>query len=236
MFKKTGHNRVFQDLVTQIEKAILSGKLKPGDKLPAQRDLIEKFQTSRASLREALRVLEHKGLIEVKLGVSGGAIVKEISTDTITEDLSILMQHKKVSFDQLAEFRTGVEGCVASLAAQRATSDDIKNLEGLLEEARICLESWETKWDDFFEADLEIHILLARISDNPVYTAVLQMVHENILDMYYFVDQKHLEENYRDLCNIVQAISKGDAELARKATQDHIMQCTASIKAAQENN
>lgn len=235
MFKKTGHNRVFQNLVTQIEKAILSGKLKPGDKLPAQRDLIEKFQTSRASLREALRVLEHKGLIEVKLGVSGGAIVKEISTETITEDLSFLMQHKKVSFDQLAEFRTGVEGCVAALAAQRATRDDIKRLEELLGEARAHLESWETRWEEFFQVDLNIHIMLADISNNPVYTAVLQMVHENILEMYYFTDQKQLEENYRDLCSIVEAVSQGDAEQARRAAQDHIMQCTASMKAAQES-
>ena len=114
MFRKTVQNRIYQDLVEQIQDAILDGKLKPGDKLPSQRELVELFQTSRASLREALRVLQHKGLIEVKLGVSGGAVVKDINTEQITEDLSLLMQHQKVSFDQLAEFREGVEGCAAS--------------------------------------------------------------------------------------------------------------------------
>jgi DNA-binding FadR family transcriptional regulator len=70
MFKRAKQNRVFQDVVDQIQDAILSGKLPPGSKLPAERDLKEMFNTSRGTLREALRVLEQKGLIEIKLGVS----------------------------------------------------------------------------------------------------------------------------------------------------------------------
>jgi GntR family transcriptional repressor for pyruvate dehydrogenase complex len=77
MFKKTNQQRIFEDLVAQIEGAILDGRLKAGDRLPAQRDLVEMFQTSRGPLREALRVLEQKGLLDIKRGVRGGAVVKQ---------------------------------------------------------------------------------------------------------------------------------------------------------------
>ena len=110
MFRKTQHNRVFQDLVDQIQEAIVDGRLKPGDKLPPQRELVDMFQTSRASIREALRVLEQKGLIEVKLGVSGGAVIKAAGTDSITDGLTLLLQQQHVSPDHLAEFRESIEG------------------------------------------------------------------------------------------------------------------------------
>lgn len=232
MFRKVAQNRIYHDLVGQIQDAILDGKLKSGDKLPSQRELVKKFQTSRASLREALCVLEHKGLIKVKLGVSGGAVVKDINTEQITEDLSLLMQHQKVSFDQLSEFREGVEGCVAALAAKRARKKDINWLKKLLAKAQKYIEAWDSEWEDFLQVDLEIHIALAEISGNPVYLAVIRMVHENILEKLFFKDEQSLKENYRALCDIVDAIEHGDADRARSLVQDHIVQCTQWMKNA----
>ncbi len=74
MFQKAKQNRIFQDVVDQIQEAILQGRLKAGNKLPSERELQEIFQTSRGTLREALRVLEQKGLITIKTGVSGGPL------------------------------------------------------------------------------------------------------------------------------------------------------------------
>ena len=93
MFKKAKQNRVFQDVVEQIQDAIIKGKLKPGARLPAERELKDLFNTSRGTLREALRVLEQKGLIEIKLGVSGGAIVKRIDAEPIVESLLNIYQN-----------------------------------------------------------------------------------------------------------------------------------------------
>ena len=72
MFRAAKQSRIFQDIVDQIQEAILDGRFKAGDMLPSERELKEMFQTSRGTLREALRVLEQKGLIEIKLGVGGG--------------------------------------------------------------------------------------------------------------------------------------------------------------------
>ena len=144
MFRKTQHNRVFQDLVDQIQAAILDGRLKPGDKLPSQRDLVDMFQTSRASIREALRVLEQKGLIEVKLGVSGGAVIKTAGTESITADLTLLMQQQQVSFDHLAEFRESIEGDVAAMAGLNKQEAD-RLIEDLLAEGRLRIERFKDR-------------------------------------------------------------------------------------------
>src|SRR6185369_12119028 len=100
MFHKVKQNRVFQDVVEQIQEAIVSGKLAAGSLLPAERELKERFEVSRGTLREALRVLEQKGLIQIKTGVSGGPIVKGVGTEQMSESLAPLIRYQKVSVAQ----------------------------------------------------------------------------------------------------------------------------------------
>ena len=235
MFRKTQHNRVFQDLVDQIQDAIINGRLKPGDKLPPQRELVEMFQTSRASIREALRVLEQKGLIEVKLGVSGGAVIKAAGTDSITDGLTLLLQQQHVSLDHLAEFRETIEGDVASLASLRATAADIARLEEILARAKACLIEDDRTPYDFIRTDIQLHIALAQISGNPVFVAVIRMVHETILgfyDRYTFRRQMVLEENYRDLCSLVAAVKAGQPDEARSLALSHVRRFNRHMKEA----
>ncbi|MBW1890645.1 MAG: FadR family transcriptional regulator, partial [Deltaproteobacteria bacterium] len=129
MFHVASQNRIFQDIVGQIQEAILEGRLQTGDTLPSERDLKEMFNTSRGTLREALRVLEQKGLIEIKLGVGGGSVVKAVGVDKISESLALLIRTQRVSLNHLAEFREAVEGIIAAQAAERATPADIKQLK-----------------------------------------------------------------------------------------------------------
>jgi DNA-binding FadR family transcriptional regulator len=125
MFKKTNQQRLFEDLVNQIEEAILDGRLKAGDKLPSQRDLVSMFQTSRGPLREALRVLEQKGLLEIKRGVRGGAVVKHPGTTPVSESLGLLIRHRKITLAELAELGgTGriQRGCGRKCCSHRRNS------------------------------------------------------------------------------------------------------------------
>lgn len=233
MFRKTQHNRVFQDLVDQIQDAIVEGRLKPGDKLPAQRELVDMFQTSRASIREALRVLEQKGLIEVKLGVSGGAIIKTAGTEPLTDGLMLLLQQQQVSLDHLTEFRESIEGDVAALASLRAKSTDIEHLENLLARAGAILGESDRTPYDFIRMDIRLHIALAEIAGNPVFVAVTRMVHETILGLYdrfTFRRQAVLEENYRDLQSIVTAVKAGRSEKARELALDHVRRFNQHMK------
>ena len=180
MFQTAKQTKVFQDVVAQIQEAILDGRLKTGDTLPSERQLKDMFNISRGTLREALRVLEQKGLIEIKLGVGGGSVVKDVNEDQVSESLALLIRSQKVSLNHLAEFREDVEGIIAAHAAKRCTEADISQLRELLKKARKCLDQGTSQRDAFIEIDKQIHMTLAAVSQNPIYISVLHSVHENI--------------------------------------------------------
>jgi GntR family transcriptional repressor for pyruvate dehydrogenase complex len=225
IFNKTKTVRTFQNIVDQIQDAIIDGRLKTGDKLPSEMKLKDMFDTSRGTIREALRVLEQRGLIDIKTGVSGGAFIRDLTTEKITEGLDLLMQYQKITPKHLEEFRHEVEGRVTALAAERATKKDVQRLKHILAEAREQLEKGVDGQKHFFRIDVKLHIALAHISRNPLFTAVLQMVHENILGrslLIYQSSENILMENYNDLCDIVNAVERGEANEARLLAHDHV--------------
>lgn len=225
MFQKTQRPRLYEALVEQIESAIVGGRFKTGDRLPSQREMVEMFKTSRATLREALRVLEQKGLIDVRLGVRGGAVIKEAGPEPVTESLALLLRQRKVSLTELAEFREGIEGIAAALAADRATAEEIATMRRLLEEASVYLTDGASDWGAFSDMDHRIHMVIARASGNAVYQCVLQMVHGNIhsyFEAHPLKEDRILQENFRDLVDIVRAIEQRQAIAARSLMQSHV--------------
>ncbi|MFO8091123.1 MAG: FadR/GntR family transcriptional regulator [Desulfatiglandaceae bacterium] len=224
-FKKASQNRMFQDVVAQIQEAILEGRLKPGTRLPSERKLQETFSASRGTLREALRVLEQKGLITIKTGVKGGAVVNALTTDQISQSLDLLIRYQRVSLRDLAEFREGVEGNVASLAVERAVPEDIERLKSLLQKAGDHLQKGSSGWEDFIATDNEIHIHLAQIAGNPIYLSVLRTIYSSIhryFDKFLPRREELLHENYRDLCEIVEAVEKRQASRVHLLVQTHV--------------
>ncbi|MGD9367199.1 MAG: FadR/GntR family transcriptional regulator [Desulfobacteraceae bacterium] len=238
LFRKAKQSRIFQDVVDQIQGAILDGRIKPGDKLPAERELGEIFQTSRGTLREALRVLEQKGLIEIRLGVGGGAIVKDPGGEQITESLDILIRSQKISLRHLAEFREDVEGTVTGMAAERATDDDIRHLQDLLKAAKANWELGSEQWTEFMRVDEQVHMFMARISGNPIYEYILRTVHDNIhiyYDRYLPWGPKELNENYDDLCQLVAAVADKDAERAVRVAREHVRRFNSYMEKKKRN-
>ena len=224
-FQKAKKNRIFQDVVDQIQEAILSNELKPGDMLPAERDLRETFNVSRGTLREALRVLEHKGLIEIRLGTSGGAIVKNTGMEQLNETLALLIRSGELSVFDVGEFRAGIEEKVAFLAAKRADENRIEILDKLLQEAGRLTEIGVSAWDDFLDADQEIHKKIAEFSGNTLYRFVNDVIQDNIrryYDKFLDVTQERMEQNYRDLADLVSAIRNKDENKAARIAQQHV--------------
>ena len=233
-FRKPKQKRIYQDLVDQIEIAILDGSLKPGEKLPSERELMEQFEISRNTLREALRVVEHKGLLEIKTGQKGGAIVKEISTEQITESLAFLIRYRRVALSHLTEFREGLEGNIAALAAERARTEDAQRLQTVLEQARNYIES---DWETFVTLDKKLHMILAQMTGNPVYISVIQMVYDNIhnyYDRFFPKEPRLLWENFQDLYEIVRAVQEGRATEARELTKSHVRRFHGYMKENEE--
>lgn len=225
MFQTAKQTKVFQDVVDQIQEAIFDGRLKTGQTLPAERDLKTMFNISRGTLREALRVLEQKGLIEIKLGVGGGSVVKAVDTEKMSENLGLLIRSQKVALNHLAEFREDVEGIVAAHAAVRHSPNDIQRLEQLLTNARECTEKGSSHRNAFIEIDKQIHMTLAQITENPIYIFVLSSIHDNIhryYDQFLSMEQRELKENYQDLCELIRAVENGEVERARRVAQNHV--------------
>lgn len=113
-----GNNKASDLIICQIRKQILAGKLVPGDRLPAERLLMEQFNVSKQTLREALRVLEFLGLVEIKKEMTGGACILEIDNHTALDILSNFFYFKNLSIRDLAEVRKILEPHAASVAAQ----------------------------------------------------------------------------------------------------------------------
>ena len=239
MFTHAKQNRVFEDIISQIQEAILRDDLKAGDRLPPERELKEIFQTSRGTLREALRVLEQKGLIEIKTGVSGGAFIKAVTSHQVSESLDLLLRSQKVSLKALAEFREEVEGIVTGHAAELAENDDINVLKNILDQARLTLDLDESSWDKFIDIDNNFHMELARITGNQLYIFVLKSIHDNI-NRYYnrFLsrDEKILWDSYHDMCEIVKAVQAGDASQARLLAQEHVKRFNQTMEQAEKEN
>lgn len=238
IFQKAQPKRVFQDVVGQIQEAILNGEIPIGDRLPPERELCEMFAASRGTLREALRILEQKGLIEIRLGSSGGAYVRGANAELMAESLDMLIHSSEISLLHLAEFREGVEGTVCALAAKRASEEDCKKLSDLLAQATACFEKGIEEWENFVRVDEKIHMIMADIAENPLYAVVLRSVHDNIhryYDKFLQAGPNEFEENYKDLKQIIAAVIAHDEDAAKAAACDHIQRFNEHMKKKERN-
>ena len=126
MFSSVRTPRVYEHIVAQIERAIFEGRLQQGDKLPAERQLVREFGASRVAVREALRALEHRGLVDVRQGSAGGYFIREMDAGPVVRDFQTLFRLGHVSLAQLVEARALIEPESARLAALRANEPDVK--------------------------------------------------------------------------------------------------------------
>jgi len=213
--------RVSDQIVRQIREALFAGKLQPGDRLPPERDLAAGFSASRNSLREALRRLEQEGVVAIKKGVTGGIFIAEMDHRPVAQSLETLLQLKKISIHQIAEVRLMVEPDTARLAAQRASSEDVLELEATIDQMTAALQDDEPARS----YDLRFHMLVARAARNPI----LQMLAESMLA----VASKAITElnpsretlDHVLACHrrILDAIRRRDGELAYQAMREHIL-------------
>ena len=135
MFKSAKTNKISEHMIQQIRKAIFEGELKPGDRLPPEKELMESFQVSRATLREALHSLEVLGFLEIRKGASGGPFVTEVDMKKARECFTNFLHFKNLSLRHLSEVRLILEPYIAEKAALATTQKDLKRLEELLREA-----------------------------------------------------------------------------------------------------
>jgi GntR family transcriptional regulator, transcriptional repressor for pyruvate dehydrogenase complex len=236
MFTKVRQIRAFESIIEQVEKAILQGGLSAGDRLPSERELQGLLDVSRNTLRESLRVLEQKGLIEIRKGNRGGIFVKEVNADSMTESLALFVQSQRITMEQISEFRQDLEGLVTHRAAGRADSRNLGEVNRLLKRAAKLAQVGSARWDEFMQVDKEIHLALARIAGNPLHHFFLETVHNNFhryhISAYLPRGEETIQTTLNELRGIVQAVSQGDAERAEVLARKHVHHATEAMKQA----
>ena len=132
-----GGGRASEAIYDQLRELITSGVLKPGDRLPSERAMMEQLHRSRPTIREALRMLEQGGYVASTHGASG-AVVQELTIDGVEQPLSAMLQLNQISLEELGEYRAVNDGTIAGWAARRRTDEDLAALDSCLTAAVIA--------------------------------------------------------------------------------------------------
>ena len=218
-FREITPVRLYESVIEQIMNLIKNNKLKPGDKLPPERELAEKLSISRGSLREAFRVLESRGLIKSKPG--GGRYIREIRKNGHNSTENIILSLEKSSILELLEAREMFEVKIAEITAQRVTPEDIKSIEKALNKMN---EEEGLKDDKKTESDTEFHLAIASASHNFVFVNIIKL-HLDLLRNTREKTQQipgRREERWREHQAILQAIKEHNSKKAGEAMLKHL--------------
>ena len=217
-------------LIAIFKQLIAEGVLKPGGRLPAERELAESFGVSRSSLRQALKVLEIMGVISQHVG--DGTYVSNSAGSILGEPMEFLILLDGISFRELMEARLIVEPELAARAAQRSSPEDIEKIRSELVE----MENAGGDLGIFVKHDLEFHKAIFAAAGNRVCTSMFSVVHQALDKLItitsQMVDDKHTIELHR---RIFDAISKRDATEARRRMMEHLLDAQGLLVVAEAN-
>ncbi|MEO8280918.1 MAG: FCD domain-containing protein [Ideonella sp.] len=224
--------RLSDAITEQIEQMIVDGRLRPGDSLPSERDLAKQLAVSRPSVREALLLLESRGLVQARRG--GGFGVTDVTGPTITDPLVHLLQRHPSTIDDVLELRHGLECVAAWFAAIRATEQDAKRLRGMSAAMRRRRSEREPLEDADIDADF--HMAIAEASHNVALVHVMRglfnLMRSNMMrsrEVLYRQPENIalLDDQHAD---IVKAIVARDPVAARSAANLHLSFIQASLR------
>jgi DNA-binding FadR family transcriptional regulator len=220
MFTPVRAVRASETIIGQIEDRIFRRELLPGDHLPPERELARQFGVSRITIRDALRSLESRGFIFVRVGAGGGAIISEPTIEAVGETLYDMLRRHQITLSELIEARNSVEPAIAEIAARNATPEDIDALWQTLAQAEKDLGS-----KPFMPSSIAFHVALATASHNTVlastiyalrttFYAALAELRQPVTEMPQVAIHEHQE--------IIRAIQARDGALARQLMYDHL--------------
>lgn len=218
-FKPLRSGRNFELVIRQLREMLETGQLRSGEKLPTEPDLAAQFGVSRTTLREALKVLELSGYLEIRRGYWGGTFVAEPSSEEFKMIAPSAMSLLVVNSRQLSQVRFAIEPSAAMIAAQMDVRDT-RPLEDAVRE----MEVFDDRPARVLEANFNFHIGVARISANPVFIAVLEELRPAI---YRDLNLIVRDSGWREACrtehgHIVKAIEAGNREETGRAMRQHL--------------
>jgi GntR family transcriptional repressor for pyruvate dehydrogenase complex len=224
VYRTVKTSRLYEQIVQQVEDSILKGQLKPGDQLPAERDLALSFGVSRTAVREAVKTLREKGLVEAYSG--RGTFVTNGTSQAMRQSFDLMMRSNQLDGSaNLAELRLVLEPEIAGLAASRMEDQ----LLATMREAVATMERNLHDPEAYVEADLDFHLALAEAVGNPLILSLLDSIVGLLREQrsrIFNVDGGPERGQFHHK-RVLAAIEKRDAEAAREAMRAHLQQVLA---------
>ena len=220
--------RVAEEIADRIRLLILDGTLPPGRPLPAERQLAERFAVSRGSVRDAFRTLETIGLLVTRHGQ--GTFPQELDVDRLVAPLASILSYRHDLQDELLDVRRMFEPAVASVAATRATDEDLADLQRILDAQRRKLKTGRSA----IVEDTAFHAILARATRNRVIVTIMATLNDLLVESRKLtLKQKgRPERSVRGHEAVVAALRRRDGDLAANAMREHIDQIAHLLERA----
>lgn len=228
LFRPIESGRVSERIVERFSDAIRLGQLTVGERLPAERELVTQLSVSRTTVRDALRILEARGLIEIRVGSGGGAFVTAPPPQRLSQSLVDMLTLSSLSARDVTELRYIVELGAIPFICERADETDLKDL------LQICDKTEQLLSEGRFDVrnSAEFHVRLARAAHNAALEQMLLVFHEPLLISLQqahasapSMGDKGIEEHRR----IITAIESRDADTASQVMKEHLMRTAARL-------
>jgi GntR family transcriptional regulator, transcriptional repressor for pyruvate dehydrogenase complex len=221
MYKVVQTSRLYEQIVQQIEDSIHKGALKEGEQLPAERELALQFGVSRTAVREAVKALREKGLVEAFPGK--GTFITSDTSRTVRQTLDRMMKAGQSEVTpNLAEVREILEPEIAALAAARAKEENLTAMR----EAFVVMDEARDDPDAFIEADLDFHLALAEAAANPLILSLIDsivgLLREQRLRIFHVEGGPERGQYHHK--RILEAVEHRDSQGARDAMRAHLRQ------------
>jgi GntR family transcriptional repressor for pyruvate dehydrogenase complex len=223
-FKPIRPKKLYQEVVDQIRELISGGELKPGDKLLSERDLAERLQVSRPSVREAIRYLELMGFVEIRRG--GGTFVRDTKPDDIIRPLAMFLTVERSSLLEMFEVRRTFETAAARMAAERATPEEVSRMAAALEAMRERFNARDSEKGE--EADVEFHTIVSEATHNGLLIRLFRTLSADfssavsVARRRLYMDAENPRKLVAQHRRIFAAIQKRDPEGAARAMREHL--------------
>jgi GntR family transcriptional repressor for pyruvate dehydrogenase complex len=229
MYSTIYASRLYEQIIEQIRTLVVEGTLQPGDKLPPERELAEQFGVSRTAVREAVKALREKGLVEIQPG--RGTFITNSTTEVMRDSLDFIFKVGLINgVAHLNEVRTLLEPGIAALAAERISETELQTLAQAVE----AMDAAMHDADIFAEADLEFHLTLARASQNPLIPILIDPIVDQLREhrQRIFLVAGGPQRGQYHHRRILAAVQKHDPAAAREAMCDHMQQVLTDSEAA----
>ncbi len=228
MYKVVRTSRLYEQIVQQIEESVLKGTLKPGDQLPAERELAQSLGVSRTAVREAVKTLREKGLVEAYSG--RGTFITDGTSQAARQSFDLMIKvGQQEGSPHLAELRLILEPGIAALAASRIQEPEIVAMR----EAVAVMDRAQRDPEAYIEADLDFHLALAEAAGNPLILSLIDsivgLLREQRIRIFNVEGGPQRGQIHHK--RILEAVERHDPELARSTMRAHLEQVREDSKA-----